>query len=372
VAAIHICQSVHHSYTHPFNTDLAATMRSIIYTLFVALASVEAAAVPPTYAKPEYTVHPIFRSPEKFENLVVRQNGQILATTVAPNASIYQIDPLGKLPAVIVHTISYSASAVGIAEKEPGLFYVASTYVNTTHPQTTVPSEYAVTELDLRHVDVLSNGKLTQQPRTKRVASLPHAALLNGIAFTRQGSDQLLVADSFRGLIWTVNVTTGAVGVSLNDTSTKGAEATGPGLTGVNGLKVYNKTMYWTVTGGSSFWKIDIDECGHPASNATPTLIATNITAGVDDFVVDHEGTAFICGPYNAITKVSAKGQPEIVAGTFNSTTSSLGGPTAVRFGKDTSDAHSLYVTTNGGIFTNVKDSQGVSRIDLTGWDSIN
>jgi hypothetical protein len=79
--------------------------------------------------------------------------------------------------------------------------------------------------------------------------------------------------------------------------------------------------MYWTVTGGSTFWKIDIDECGHPASDAQPTLIAANITAGVDDFVVDEEGVAFICRPYNAITKlsISGAGDSEIVAGILNS-----------------------------------------------------
>jgi hypothetical protein len=135
-------------------------MRPIFHLLFAGLVSVKAAAVPPAYAMSEHTVHPILRSPERFENLVIRQNGQILATIVAPNASVYQIDPQGILPAVIIHTIDYSRSAVVIAEKEPGLFYVASTHVDTTNPQTTDPSEYAVTELDLRYVAVLSDSKL--------------------------------------------------------------------------------------------------------------------------------------------------------------------------------------------------------------------
>jgi sugar lactone lactonase YvrE len=214
-------------------------------------------------------------------------------------------------------------------------------------------------------VDVLPDGTLSKAPVTKQVANLPHAALLNGIAFARAGSEQLLVADSFRGLIWNVNVNNGTVGVALNDTTTKGPSANGPAITGVNGVKIYGSKMYWTNTGRSSFYSISIDKRGNPSSGATPTLIAANITAGVDDFVLDREGVAYICGPYNAITKVTPTGQAEIVAGTFNSTASTLGGPTAVRFGKLVSDRYSLYVTTNDGILTPIAGSSGVSRIDL-------
>jgi sugar lactone lactonase YvrE len=197
------------------------------------------------------------------------------------------------------------------------------------------------------------------------VANIPDAALLKGVAFARPGSEQLLVADSFRGLIWNVNVSSGAVGVAFNDSTTKGPGTTGATLTGVNGLKVYNDTMYWTNTGGSSFYMITIDEDGNPPAGAKPTQIASRITAGVDDFVVDHEGTAYICGPWNAITKVSPKGEQEIIAGTFNSASSTLGGPSAARFGKLVSDKYSLYVTTNGGMFARIPSEAGISRIDI-------
>jgi hypothetical protein len=347
-----LVQQVHTSYS--------STMHFKILALAWALSHTAAAQ---QYVQPEYTVHPLVRINAKFENLVVRENGQILTTTVGPNASVYQVDPLGKLPTTLIHTFPNEVACVGIAERIPGIFYVATTYVNLTFPQTTVPSEYNINELNMLNVNVLQNGTLSKQPLIKDVANLPHAALLNGIAFARPGSEQLLVADSFRGLIWNVNVRNGTVGVSLNDTSTKGF-GMGPSNTGINGLKVYGNKMYWTNTGRASFYTTTIDANGMPTSAVT--LIAANITAGVDDFVVDAEDTAFIAGPYNAITKVNATtGHAEIVAGTFNSTTSSLGGPSAMKFGKLPFDRNSLYVTTNGGILTSIANSAGVSRIDL-------
>jgi hypothetical protein len=93
------------------------------------------------YLQPEYSVEPLQRINAKFENLVIRENGQILTTTASPNASVYQFDPLGILPTTLIHTFSDATGAVGIAERRPGVFYVATTYVNLTSPHQTDPSE---------------------------------------------------------------------------------------------------------------------------------------------------------------------------------------------------------------------------------------
>ena len=128
-------------------------------------------------------------------DLAIRSNGQILSTSAGPNASVYQVDPHGILPITPIHYIS-NASAAGITEGKHDVFYVAAGTDNIKSPLTTIPSSYSITEIDVRGVSVLSNGTLSKQPATRHVASLPDAALLNGVAMARPHSDHLLVADS--------------------------------------------------------------------------------------------------------------------------------------------------------------------------------
>lgn len=331
-----------------------------------------------TWVQPAFTqssnktllpVHNITRSAViGFENLAIRSNGQILATSTFPNASIYQIDPLGILPDTIIYEIPNITSTNGIAEGKPDVFYVASGDISIKSPQSTTPSSYSITEIDVRGVSVLPNGTLTKKPAAKRVASLPEAALLNGVAFADPTSDNLLVADSFRGLIWNVNVSSGDVGITLNDTTTRGPSTTGSGVTGINGIKVHNGTVYWTNTGASSMYKAPIDEEGNLAAGAAPSLVTSNLTC--DDLVLDCEGNAYVASPFDLITKVSPTGEKEVIAGMFNSTASPLIGPTAIRFGRLPSDRWSIYITTDAGlpsVAVVVPGSAGVSRIDLGG-----
>ncbi|PIA97638.1 hypothetical protein CB0940_06026 [Cercospora beticola] len=246
----------------------------------------------------------------RFEDLAVRANGQILATTTQPNASIYQFDPLGILPPTLVYNVPNIRSAVGIAEREQDIFYVASGDFDIMNPSNTTPASYSITRIDMRGVEVLPKGGLTKAPYAQRVASLPNAALPNGIAFARPLSEHLLVADSFRGLIWNVNVCTGEVGVTLKDNSTTGSTPTGPNFTGVNGVKVRKGNIYYTNTGKSSLYRVAVDEKGQVQETSTPTLITGNLTC--DDLVLDRDGTAYVAGPLGVVTKVDPSGQQEL------------------------------------------------------------
>ncbi|KXS95289.1 hypothetical protein AC579_9894 [Pseudocercospora musae] len=329
----------------------------------ILLAHVKERSVPSAFEVPVYNITRFANL--GFENLAVRPNGQILTTTTNPNASVYQVDPLNILPPTLVHTIPNVTSANGILEREPDVYYIASGYINLTSPFDTVPSSYSITELDMRGVLVLPNGRLSRPPVTKRIASLPNAALMNGIALARPQSDHLLVADTFRGLIWNVNVQTGSIDIALNDTTTKGSTSN---PAGINGMKVHNGSLYWTNTGQSKLYKVAIDEKGNVPYGCKPEVVTANIVC--DDLVLDHRGIAYVASPSGLITKVSPGGQQEVIAG--NSTGSKLNGPTAVRFCRLASDRWSLYITTDGGIpqFGGpVNGTQGVSRIDLSASD---
>jgi len=76
------------------------------------------ASVPSQVASRLLTVHNITRFADNTEpeNLAIRPNGQILATTTYPNASIYRIDPLGILPPALIHLNPNATTATVIAE----------------------------------------------------------------------------------------------------------------------------------------------------------------------------------------------------------------------------------------------------------------
>lgn len=338
----------------------------LMFALSLSLSSAQASLVP-SLNTTNTPVRNVTRYPGialRLENLAIRPDGQILWTSASPNASVYQTDPLGILPPVLIYTISDIGSATGITEGAPDIYYVASGNTSIFDPTITYPDTYLITEINMNGVSVKPDGSLTRSPAVRHIASIPDGDLLNGIAFSRLHSDNLLVSDSYRGLIWNVNVCDGTVGVTLNDTTTKGPASVGPQRTGVNGIKVLDGMMYWTNTGAASMYKVPIDRAGNVRDAAKPSLVTGDLTC--DDFAFDWEGNAFVAGPLDVITKVSPSGQKEVVAGSLNSTTSDLVGPTAVRFGRLASDRWSMYVTTNGGVGQNVPGAAGISRLDAS------
>jgi len=314
-------------------------------------------------------VHNITRLPGyHFENLAVRANGQIITTTAGPEAYIYQVDPLGIVPTTRLFEIPIvNGSAAGIAEGETDIFYVVAGRYDLQNTTVTYPDTYQVIKINMRDVFVFPNGTLNKHPEIKRVANLTDAQLPNGATFARPtGSNNLLVADAFRGLIWNVDVHSGSVKVALNDTATKG-EGSGPAFTGINGIKEFNGSLYWTSTGAQKLWKVAINKHGNVAAGVTPTLITSNLTC--DDIVIDDTGILYVAGPQDVITKVTPNGQQTIITGTYHSLNSSVVGPSALRFGRGVSDRWSLYITTNGGLPAvlggSVPTAAGISRIDL-------
>lgn len=170
--------------------------------------------------------------------------------------------------------------------------------------------------------------------------------------------DFVLIADTFAGLIWRVNIDSGSAQVALNDSTTAGSKAS---PTGVNGIKIFNNILYYTNTGLSSLFKVPILRNG--TVSGCLTMVANNLPC--DDFAFDTQGNAYVAGPANVITKVSPQGDQSVIAGTFNSTKSALVGSTAVAFGRLASDRTSIYVTTNGGAGQEINGTQGVSRVDV-------
>ncbi|MCJ1471618.1 hypothetical protein MMC13_000258 [Lambiella insularis] len=310
---------------------------------------------PPT-ATPEAAVHRIASlSSIGFENLAVRSNGEILATTAFPWALLWSIDPLSIRPPVLLQNFTALSGTFGIIELAPDMFYFVGTGTDGPH------NVYSV---DMRLFLALPNGTILTPPVIREIGSIPAAVALNGMTHLHQSDHFVLIADTALGGVWRFDVKSGQCELIIQDPSMKGpANKTSFAGFGINGLRTQNSTLFYTNSGGQTMYKMPLHSDGSPAGNAT--LITSGLSC--DDFALDAWGFAYVASPSNALIRVDTRtGAQLAVAGTFDDTVSDIVSASSVRFGRGPSDRASVYVTTNGGSSTDAPlGSQGISRVDV-------
>ncbi|KOS20624.1 hypothetical protein ESCO_005279 [Escovopsis weberi] len=304
------------------------------------------------------------------ENLAVRKNGNLLLTTVLPDASLFEVvDPAGASPTLIRHfTIEQITSLLGIAELTPDRFVVAGG--NFSFVAGPAQGSFGLWSIDFND----------PSPQPSLLADLPEARLLNGVIAAPEAQDVVLISDSFSNLVWRVNAATREVDIAANL-----QDATNPGphsALGINGIKIHDGDLWWTNstadTGAETnesqraMYRIKVEKDGSPAPGAQPERMVQFQTPGLDDFVFgpgqnDLKWVATNSG--DSIIAVNAEGRKAIVAGGDGSM--DLTTTTACQFGRTQRDGRTLYVTTSG------VEADGESRgipsmvqaIDTTGFD---
>ena len=324
-------------------------------------------------SSPLYNVTTIaqFSLPTWVENLAIRSNGQIIATTVSvPNASepyIYLIDPSSsQLPVEPVVLYSFAAenkSAVsGIAELGDDTFYIAAgdfSLSGATEPEGT----FGIWKLVFAEEDTKPSaiGPTTPRVSVTKVAALPSAGLLNGLTVLDDLLGYILVADSEVGSVIRVNVFTGEYTTVLKEPSMLPTND----AVGINGLRVRDGYLYYTSV--ADFYRISINPDGTKAGNVATI---TNNAIGVDDFTFDLKGNVYMA--LNSQNKLGflPNGEPplSIVAGGSLAT---LPGPSSARLGRTLEDLSrgSIYLSTTDGqtqyIYQNWTTGGTISRIDV-------
>ena len=288
------------------------------------------------------------------ENLAIRSNGQILATLFnAPE--VYQVDPTKKTPATLVHKFPNYLGCRGINELKPDIFYISVGNLSAT-VRTGGVGSYSVWRLDMNGY---RPGGAT--PTAHKVADFPTSQYLNGMVPHSPSSTLLLIADSRVGVLFTLDVASGAVKEAIMD-PLMAPTATGIDV-GINGVKVRHGHLYFTNTDQALLAKEALNAQGGPAAKAK--AIASNLTA-LDDFQFDCLGNQFIAGNNELRYRPAAGG-----AVTVLSTSGLLNGSTAVQFGRLESDRKSAYVSTSGGkpqYVTKVYTTPGrIVRVDVAG-----
>lgn len=297
----------------------------------------------PTALQPRLKVAVEF--PEHFflESLAVRHDNSLLVT-VANRKALYYAPPAGanaEAAPVLLHT--FDALCGGIVELEPDVFVILSGNIYTTH------DNYAH-RLDLRD---WTPGKPVSP---EQIVAFPRTVLgLNGGCAL--SSSTLLVADTFGGSIWRLDVhPDGRVATRLWLKHQSMAHIPNtlppPPQPGINGLRFSAKTHHvcYTTTGQKLFMRVAIDSVDFEPAGEPERLAGGGM---YDDFCVDdRRGVAYLtvhrenridCAPLEP-------GGPPLHPIAGDPMDPSLAGPSSAAWSRAQGEEDRvLYVTTDGG-----------------------
>ncbi|KAH8879526.1 hypothetical protein GQ53DRAFT_854614 [Thozetella sp. PMI_491] len=277
------------------------------------------------------------------ENLYVRSDGNILLTTLLPNASVYLVShPASAHPDVShVHTFGEVDGLLGITETEPNVFAVLAG--NSSSPGQAISGTQSAWELDLR----------ASTPLVRQIAAVPEAGFFNGVERLPGSPTTILISDSALGRVWRLDTRTGQYEIAIEDpTMVPVQDALLP--IGINGIRLHQGYLYWTNTFRASIYRLRITEEGFRVPGAIVELVVHDTEVlGFDDLYFGPGDYDIIWTPTNLDNRLVAVNEranetATIVDGATDSL--ALAGGTACRFGRGPTDRKTLYVVTDGGL----------------------
>ncbi|KAF2107788.1 hypothetical protein BDV96DRAFT_588752 [Lophiotrema nucula] len=291
-----------------------------------------------------------FAAPKWIENIAVRPNGNILSiASVGTGAVLNQINPRSGQMSEVYDFSSAGNSIQGITSLCPDLFVlnVLNCSLQTLGCTNGSTSTWLVAMGDVQAEDErISPSRPSDDTYVKKLVDWPEAGFLNGIAALNPHI--ALFADSFLGGIWSLDIRSRKKQLLFTDLSMQPLVA---GATGLNGIRVRPRVLYFTNSALATFNSISIDpKTGQKTGNAT---VITRGLVGPDDFEVNEHtsggGTAYLAnGVANQLLAISlGNGTAELVA--------DVPGPTSVRWAgqehwRDGKAGRHIYISTVGGL----------------------
>ncbi|CAG8955696.1 hypothetical protein HYFRA_00010962 [Hymenoscyphus fraxineus] len=254
-----------------------------------------------------------FPSTASIEGIGIRTNGQILITRMDAG-EIWQYDPTTKAAAKLISISGVTATA-GIVELAPDVWYIVggkySGGANTA-------GSWGIYKLNL-------NGA---SPALSTVKIVPESKLWNGL--TKFDNDTLLIGDAQAGSVFKMSASTGTYSAII----TANSEMTpGGGIPfGLDGIRYYNGSLYFTNISKNTFSRVPID-----ASGKAGTVVKIYSNTPGDDLSFDSSGNAYIAtNLQNSVIKVDAAGKITKLA--------TVSGSTCTAFGRTEATKNTLYV----------------------------
>jgi hypothetical protein len=311
------------SPTKSHNTDIMNQIQRLFFTIassagiiVMAAAGAIAQTLPPIYENTSVelvSAQTIATFPVNtfLENIAVAAEGTLYVTS-HEDGKILQLSPTGE--SSVYATIA--GKVAGLAVAQNGDLIVSG------WDSQGVPTVFRVGE---------------QQVET--LVTLPDALFLNGIVHL--SGDRYLIADSYRGAIWQLDIAQRTAQIWLEHPllTRRSADSQTPA---VNGIKLFQGMLYASNTDRMLLLQIPIEA----GAAATPKVIAENVN--IDDFAFDTDGTLYgATHIYNSLIRRTPDGQLTLLAEAEQGMT----GSTAVAFGRSEGDRTAIYVVTNGGMF---------------------
>lgn len=245
------------------------------------------------------------------ENLVVLKDGSLLVTSHYEGV-VYKIDSKG----MSSKFASVKGKVTGIAP------YGSRNFVLTGNDENDKPVLYV---LD-------GNGTITL------LMAVPEGIFLNGI--THYKNDDYLIADSYKGCIWKVNVKTKTITNWLENDLLKRSDANNP-TPAANGIKLFKNNLYVSNTQRQLLLRISLED----ATPDEPEIYAKDVN--IDDFTFDESGNLYgTTHVYNSVIRLTPEKSLSIIA----EQPQGVSGSTACALQK-TKSGLQLYVSTNGGMY---------------------
>lgn len=182
--------------------------------------------------------------------------------------------------------------------------------------------------------------QVTAAGEVETLLTFPDAQFLNGL--THLAGDRYLIADSYRGAIWQLDLGQQTAEIWLEHPLLARGTPESP-TPGVNGLKIFNGTLYASNTDRLLLLQIPLTSEGSPME---PTVFLDDVN--IDDFAFDTAGNLYgATHVFNSVVRVTPAGEVTTIA----QAEQGVVGSTAIDFGRTEGDRTGIYVVTNGGMF---------------------
>ncbi|CAM1507712.1 Fc.00g045600.m01.CDS01 [Cosmosporella sp. VM-42] len=281
------------------------------------------------------------------ENIGVRSNGHLILTLLS-EATVYTIDPSESEPTPTkLHSFPHATGIAGITEIGDDIFAI----VSAVHPNTTSPTTW---KLDF------SSGALN----VSALGTVSGSQAINGITAVRKTGEPaiaILLADTQFGQLRRMDIETGEVEtIASSDLFLPSTETF---ALGINGIKTFGSSVYWTASFSGSFGRVPLTLSGY-ADGEVEVLAKLNRTVGsFDDFQINPKGLVFFAVHTQNVMVYDVVNGGELRM-LENST--ALVQPTSVAFGRGQNDTESLYVTCAGAPISNTTYlAASVQKIDI-------
>lgn len=255
----------------------------------------------------EVTTLQVVPDTQTLENLALRSNGDILATSVA-SPKLYGLSSQGHHPPLPVAEISGVTGLLGIAELEKDVFYVIGSNLTSTEDSN------GIWRVDMRNFQAAQNGTVVQPASTALVTLIPSALQLNGMTrLAPNDTKNLLISDSAQGHVIRLNVDTKVV--DLVNREPEMAPLTAGLDIGVNGIRIRDNKLYFVSLDQGLFARVPISLVSG-ASTGSVEILASNITFGDDFAMSEDKSCAYVAtnGPEEVIGVDLLHGGKTVVA----------------------------------------------------------